>query len=202
MQHERIMRRMWNRGWWIVEFCRNWHQNHESNRYCEKDRRSWAECDTKRNPPYTPYQNGRPSLKALSQDIVFCMSVESAAERYIGWIMPPAAPRPPPDWKSGGSFFSQNVSGDDHEEVIFRNSVLAGCTNPKYDICEKRRFFAPFLFWLDQRTGMCYNDKKRALAFRSAMNFTSLFETSYMNKKCDYYKNKYDVYINLRERIV
>ena len=27
---------------------------------------------------------GDPSLKTLTQDLVFCMSVESAAERYIG----------------------------------------------------------------------------------------------------------------------
>ena len=27
---------------------------------------------------------GAPSLKTLTQDMVFCMSVESAAERYIG----------------------------------------------------------------------------------------------------------------------
>jgi bifunctional DNA-binding transcriptional regulator/antitoxin component of YhaV-PrlF toxin-antitoxin module len=27
---------------------------------------------------------GDPSLKTMTQDMVFCMSVESAAERYIG----------------------------------------------------------------------------------------------------------------------
>ena len=27
---------------------------------------------------------GDPSLKTLTQDVVFCMGVESAAERYIG----------------------------------------------------------------------------------------------------------------------
>jgi bifunctional DNA-binding transcriptional regulator/antitoxin component of YhaV-PrlF toxin-antitoxin module len=29
-------------------------------------------------------RDGAPSLKTLTQDLVFCMSVESAAERYIG----------------------------------------------------------------------------------------------------------------------
>ena len=29
-------------------------------------------------------REGAPSLKTLTQDLVFCMSVESAAERYIG----------------------------------------------------------------------------------------------------------------------
>ena len=29
-------------------------------------------------------RDGAPSLKTMTQDMVFCMSVESAAERYIG----------------------------------------------------------------------------------------------------------------------
>ena len=56
----------------------------ESNRYCEKNRRFGAIVIPKEIRRTLRIRMGDPSQITLTQDMVFCMSVESAAERCIG----------------------------------------------------------------------------------------------------------------------